>query len=112
MSKITRRNFFTAAAMAAAGSSLTWAADPPSEPIIDIHQHLGYGGKRDPQGLQIGPGRSDAQFIEHQHNMGVTQTILLPAGRPCNRPSTHNGFSNGLEATCAGNEECVAFAKA
>jgi predicted TIM-barrel fold metal-dependent hydrolase len=112
MSKITRRNFLSVAAMAAAGSSLTWAAEPPLEPIIDIHQHLSYGGKRDKQGRQIGPGRSDDEFIQHQHNMGVTQTILLPAGRSCNRPSTHDGFSNGLQATCAGEEECVAFAKA
>jgi len=112
MSRITRRKFLAAAAMAAAGSNKSWAAEPAPEPIIDVHQHLSYGGKRDPQGVQIGPGRSDAQFIEHQHNMGVTQTILLPAGRSCIRPSTHNGFSNGLEATCAGDEECLAFAKA
>jgi predicted TIM-barrel fold metal-dependent hydrolase len=110
---MTRREFLTVAVTAAAGSGLKRAvAEPPPDPIIDIHQHLAYGGKRDQQGLQIGPGRSDAQLIEHQHNMGVSRTILLPSGSPRNRPSTHEGFSNGLEATCAGNEECLAFAKA
>jgi hypothetical protein len=44
--------------------------------------------------------------------MGVTRTILLPAGRPCTRPSTHNGTTNGLQSTCSGNAECAAFAKA
>jgi predicted TIM-barrel fold metal-dependent hydrolase len=113
MSQITRRKFLALAGIAAAGSGLNRAAAGPSpEPIIDIHQHLAYGGRRDQQGLQIGPGRSDNQFIEHQDKMGVTRTILLPSGRSCNRPSTHEGYSNGLEATCAGDEECAAFAKA
>jgi predicted TIM-barrel fold metal-dependent hydrolase len=108
----SRREFLAAATLAAVGSGLSHAAPPATpEPIIDIHQHLGYGGKRDKEGNQIGPGRTDAQFIEHQHNMGVTGTIVLPAGRPCLRPSTHNGFSNGLEATCDGNDQCMAFAK-
>ena len=48
----------------------------------------------------------------HQHNMGATHTILLPAGRPCLRASTHNGFSNGLEGTCTGNEACAGLAAA
>src|ERR1035437_10644735 len=44
--------------------------------------------------------------------MGVTKTILLPAGRPVNSASTHNGLSNGLQAQCLGNAVCYRFAKA
>ncbi|HVV00391.1 MAG TPA: amidohydrolase family protein [Verrucomicrobiae bacterium] len=64
------------------------------EAITDIHQHVGYHG------------RTDAELLAHQTAMGVTRTILLPAGTPVNRPSTHNGVSNGLEAKCLGNEAC------
>jgi predicted TIM-barrel fold metal-dependent hydrolase len=109
----SRREFLAATAMAAAGSSVSCVSTSPSpEPIIDIHQHLNYGGKRDAQWHQIAPARSDAEVIQHQHNMGVTRTILLPAGRPCIRASTHEGFSNGLEGTCAGNDACVVLAQA
>src|SRR3954447_9230070 len=38
------------------------------EPVIDIHQHTNYSG------------RSDAELIAHQRDMGVTLTVLLPAG--------------------------------
>jgi predicted TIM-barrel fold metal-dependent hydrolase len=108
----SRREFLAAAALAAAGSSLSCAAaPPPPEPIIDIHQHVNYGGKRDKEWHQIAAARSDAQLIEHQHNMGVSRTILLPAGRPCIRASTHDGFSNGLEGTCTGNEACASLAQ-
>jgi predicted TIM-barrel fold metal-dependent hydrolase len=44
--------------------------------------------------------------------MGVTRTILLPAGRPVNSASTHNGLANGLQAQCLGNAFCCRFAKA
>jgi predicted TIM-barrel fold metal-dependent hydrolase len=44
--------------------------------------------------------------------MGITKTILLPAGRNMDSPSTHEGKSNGLEASCLGNEECHRFAGA
>ena len=69
------------------------------EPIIDIHQHLGYSG------------RPDEVLLTHQRAMGATTTILLPAGRPVSRPSTHDGVSNGLQAQCLGNEACRQFAK-
>ena len=39
-----------------------------SRRIIDIHQHITY------------TGRSDAQLIQHQREMGATKTVLLPAG--------------------------------
>jgi len=74
--------------------------EPSAEPIIDIHQHLNYSG------------RTDAQFIAHQNALGVATTVLLPAGSPVNRPSTHDGKSNGLAAQISGCEAAVEFAKA
>ena len=44
--------------------------------------------------------------------MGVSQTILLAAGSPLIRPSTHEGRSNGLESTCTGQAACRALAAA
>src|SRR5882724_4368533 len=60
----------------------TQPATAPADPIIDIHQHTNYSG------------RTDDQLLRHQRAMGVTQTILLPAGSPVNRPSTHDGKTN------------------
>jgi len=68
------------------------------EPIIDIHQHTNYAG------------RSDADLLRHQRHMGVTQTILLPAGTEVIRPSTHMGKSNGLAAKITGNDAACVFA--
>src|SRR5437868_2579184 len=59
-----------------------------AEPVIDIHQHTHYSG------------RSDQDLIAHQKSMGVTMTILLPAGR-----------FYGLDAECGGNDTVVALAK-
>jgi Predicted metal-dependent hydrolase of the TIM-barrel fold len=39
-----------------------------SDPVIDIHQHTDYSG------------RSNADLIAHQRTMGITKTVLLPAG--------------------------------
>ncbi len=72
----------------------------PAEPIIDIHQHTDYSG------------RSNDFLIPHQRAMGVTKTILLPAGRPLSYGSTYYGYSNGLQAKASGNEVCYQFAKA
>ncbi len=44
--------------------------------------------------------------------MGITRTVLLPAGRPVDRPSTHGGVANGLQARARGNDECYRFAGA
>jgi predicted TIM-barrel fold metal-dependent hydrolase len=44
--------------------------------------------------------------------MGISKTILLPAGRPLLSPATHGGRSNGLEAQCYGNLSCLLFAQA
>lgn len=112
---MTRRQFLASSAVAAAGMAAGCRTPEPAsaaEPIIDIHQHVNYGGKRDTSWRQIGPARSNEQLIAHQHNMGVTRTILLPAGRWCLRASTHDGRSNGLEGTCFGNQECAELAKA
>lgn len=59
-----------------------------SEPIIDIHQHTHYSG------------RSDADLIAHQQTMGVTRTVLLPAGS-----------KYGLAADAGGNDNVVELAK-
>jgi predicted TIM-barrel fold metal-dependent hydrolase len=58
------------------------------EPIIDIHQHTTYSG------------RSDAELIAHQREMGVTKTVLLPAGS-----------KYGLAARAGGNDTVVAIAR-
>jgi predicted TIM-barrel fold metal-dependent hydrolase len=71
----------------------------PAEPIIDIHQHLGY------------TGRPDDVLLAHQRAIGATTTILLPAGRPADTASTHKGVANGLQAQALGNEACYQFAR-
>lgn len=60
-----------------------------AEPVLDIHQHTNYSG------------RTDDELIAHQRAMGVTKTILLPAGS-----------KYGLAAGCGGNDTVVALAKA
>ncbi len=95
----SRRDFLAGTAALLASTQLP-ATAVEAEPIIDIHQHTIYHG------------RSDDQMLAHQRAMGVTQTILLPAGRPEKRPSTHEGKSNGLAAGTGGNDTVVAFARA
>ena len=108
----SRRDFLGTSALALASASLSlYAKDTAPEPIIDIHQHLDYGGKRDKDWNQIDAARNNEQFIAHQANMGVTKTILLPAGRIVKRDSTHNGQSNGLEGTVTTNETHYRLAK-
>jgi predicted TIM-barrel fold metal-dependent hydrolase len=100
--KQTRRDFLTTSALAAIGARAgeAGASGAAAEPIIDIHQHLGYSG------------RADEALLRHQTTMGITTTVLLPAGRPVNTASTHEGVSNGLQAEALGNEPCRAFARA
>lgn len=97
----SRRDFLSVSALAvlSLASSPDAGAQGAPEPIIDIHQHLGYSG------------RSDEAFLAHQRTMGIARTILLPAGRPVNTPSTHDGKSNGLDAQALGNEACYQFAR-
>jgi len=103
-SNFSRRNFLAASSLALAGVALHGCAtaDSPAraEPIIDIHQHLGY------------MDRPDDALLQHQRGMGVTKTILLPAGRPVKMASTHDGVANGLQAKALGNEACYQFAGA
>jgi predicted TIM-barrel fold metal-dependent hydrolase len=97
-----RREFLTTSSLALLGIATPgFRADPIDavEPIVDIHQHLGYSG------------RPDEVLLTHQRAMGATTTILLPAGKPVSRPSTHDGVSNGLQAQCLGNEACRVFAR-
>src|SRR5262245_3911124 len=70
------------------------------EPIIDIHQHLGYSG------------RPDDVLLAHQRAIGATTTILLPAGRAATRASTHGGVANGLQAEALGTDACARFVAA
>jgi len=102
MGHSSRRQFIQTSALLTAGTLLVGCKTSPasSHPIIDIHQHLGYSG------------RADDILLAHQRSLGISKTILLPAGRPMNSPSTHDGASNGLEANCLGNEECYQFARA
>jgi predicted TIM-barrel fold metal-dependent hydrolase len=97
----SRREFLSASALALAGAALGGCATAAAaEPIIDIHQHVNYHS------------RPDEVLLTHQRAMGITTTILLPAGTPCDRPSTHHGKSNGLAAKCLGNEACYQLAQA
>jgi len=59
-----------------------------SEPIIDIHQHTNYSG------------RSNADLVAHQRKMGITRTVLLPAGS-----------KYGLAAGAGGNDTVVELAR-
>src|SRR5262245_40571426 len=116
---ITRREFLGTSAALAVGagpsfdSGCALAQDKQdAEPVIDIHQHTDYGGKRDKAGNIVDPGRTNEQLLAHQKAMGVARTVLLPAGREVRRPSTHGGSANGLQGTCGGNESCEKLAKA
>jgi predicted TIM-barrel fold metal-dependent hydrolase len=99
---VSRRDFVSTSSLALLGVAVQGVATDPvegAEPIIDIHQHAGYSG------------RPNDVLLLHQRAMGATTTILLPAGRAVNTPSTHEGVSNGLQAQCLGNEACRQFAR-
>ena len=101
---IGRRAFIagTAGVLLAGCRSAREVAKTPEEPldgIIDIHQHTRYAG------------RSDEHLIAHQRAMGITRTVLLPAGAYVQRESTHFGKSNGLAVNILGNESVLAIAK-
>ena len=92
--QFSRREFLKTAAVTASAtafaSSTILAADSTAaaEPVIDIHQHTNYSG------------RTDEQLIAHQRAMGVTTSVLLPAGK-----------MYGLDAECGGNDTCVDLSK-
>ncbi len=56
---LTRRGFL---------ATLSAGLARPAEPIIDLHQHTHYSG------------RPDEVLVAHQRTMGITRTVLLPAG--------------------------------
>jgi predicted TIM-barrel fold metal-dependent hydrolase len=99
----SRRKFIGASSLLLAGAALELNAGDlffsEAEPIIDIHQHTDYHG------------RISDDLITHQRAMGITTTILLPAGRPVISASTNNGESNGLEAKITGNRVARKFVK-
>ena len=76
---LTRREFLAASTAVALNAA---------EAIIDVHQHTNYSG------------RTDDEMIAHQRKMGVTKTVLLPAGS-----------RYGLAAQAGGNDTVVAVAK-
>lgn len=93
---LSRRQFCTVATAALARPMSASQEDP----IIDIHQHTHYHE------------RNDDHLLAHQTAMGITTTILLPAGTYLSRPSTHDGKSNGLAAKCGTTAEAKAIADA
>lgn len=106
----SRRRFIKQASFAGLGiglsmgmaTSLSATAEQvteETEPIIDIHQHTHYSG------------RTDDQLLTHQRSMGITKTILLPAGQPLNYGSTYYGLANGLQAEAYGNKSCYDLAQ-
>jgi predicted TIM-barrel fold metal-dependent hydrolase len=100
--RYSRRGFLKRCGLLAAGVAAEGCQAPKAsaEPIIDIHQHVSYSG------------RTNEALAAHQRAMGISKTVLLPAGRPVNSASTHQGIANGLQAKCAGNEACYQLAKA
>jgi len=81
---ISRRNFLVGTAL----PLLLKGSAPDDYPVIDIHQHTNYSG------------RGDEELVEHQRRMGITKTVLLPAGR-----------FFGLAAGAGGNETAVGLAR-
>jgi predicted TIM-barrel fold metal-dependent hydrolase len=79
---LSRRTFF-----GVASAGLASAAD--TEGIIDLHQHTPYSG------------RNDEELVAHQRKMGITRTVLLPAGSKYE-----------LAAGAGGNDRVVALARA
>lgn len=103
LAHFSRRDFVVKSALLTAAAVVPGCASlegTRGETIIDIHQHVGYSG------------RSTDALLQHQRVMGVSKTVLLPAGRNVNSAATHEGISNGLEAKCLGNEDCYRLAKA
>ncbi|HWF17888.1 MAG TPA: amidohydrolase, partial [Verrucomicrobiae bacterium] len=84
---LSRREFLatTSLMLLAMAAGAVDASTP--DPIIDIHQHTNYSY------------RTDEQLLAHQRAMGVSQTILLPAGALYH-----------LEANATGNQACYDFA--
>lgn len=70
------------------GLAASAQSQPPGERILDLHQHSPYSG------------RTDEEMLAHQEKMGITKTVLLPAGA-----------RYGLAAGAGGNDVCLALVK-
>ncbi len=86
---MNRRQFLCATGLAL-GSAAVRAEGTKNEEIIDVHQHVNYSGRLNPQ------------LVKHQDAMGIAKTVLLPSGTELSRASTHQGKSNGLAARIFG----------
>src|SRR5690349_4595010 len=84
---LSRRDFMLSGIWGPAASTAAAEAQK-SDRIIDIHQHTHYAG------------RDDETLIAHQRKMGITKTVLLPAGSKL-----------GLDADCYGNDSVMALAR-
>jgi len=86
----SRREFLAAPLAMAALAEISAAVPDPiaSDPIIDIHQHTNYSG------------RTNRQLMAHQRALGVTTTVLLPAGSKF-----------GLDCDCGGNATVLELAE-
>src|SRR3954454_1061230 len=71
------------------GMACALVARGAQEEVIDIHQHTNYSG------------RTNEELIAHQEKMGITRTVLLPAGS-----------KYGLAAGAGGNDTVVELARA
>ncbi|MEO6287242.1 MAG: amidohydrolase family protein [Dyadobacter sp.] len=96
---ISRRDFLAGTGAMLLASHIPLLAESADEPIIDIHQHTDYAG------------RTHEHLLAHQRRMGISKTILLPAGTPAFGMSTHQGKTNGLQAKCSGNYVCYAISQ-
>jgi predicted TIM-barrel fold metal-dependent hydrolase len=82
---LSRRRFIARSGCFLGAVTLLQSAESAApEPIIDIHQHTTYNG------------RTNDQLVAHQKALGVTTTILLPAGS-----------LYGLDAQCGRNQTVV-----
>lgn len=104
----SRRQFLKQASLAGIGTMIGLKAGSlplhsflpgDEEKIVDIHQHTNY------------VDRTDENLLAHQRAMGITTTILLPAGHPISYGSTHYGLSNGLQAKVTPNEASYQYAQ-
>lgn len=96
MKRLKRRDFLAMAGVAGLAGcggpsgeeTAGGSADMEAEAVIDFHQHTHY------------KGRTDDDLVAHQRKMGVTKTVLLPAGSRL-----------GLAADAWGNDSAAALAE-
>lgn len=85
----SRRDFLRQSALFVGAATLgprVTAAPAEREPIIDLHQHVQYGG------------RADDVLVAHQRALGATTSVLMPSG---DRGGEHTGGSGEHAAVVA-----------